>query len=141
MRKKTILTVVVALVLALGINARGPMLRVMQQDDSQAEDTTVKVQEDVINEASIVDEVIWVVGDEPILKSDVEAMRLQGEAEGIHFPGDPDCSIPEQIAVQKLYLHQAAIDSIEVTESEISMNVEQQINYWLQLVGGSKEKL
>ena len=141
MRKKTILTVVVALVLALGINARGPMLRVMQQNDSQAEDTTVKVQEDVINEASIVDEVIWVVGDEPILKSDVEAMRLQGEAEGIHFPGDPDCSIPEQIAVQKLYLHQAAIDSIEVTESEINMNVEQQINYWLQLVGGSKEKL
>ena len=141
MRKKTILTVVVALVLVLGINARGPMLRVMQQNDSQAEDTTVKVQEDVINEASIVDEVIWVVGDEPILKSDVEAMRLQGEAEGIHFPGDPDCSIPEQIAVQKLYLHQAAIDSIEVTESEINMNVEQQINYWLQLVGGSKEKL
>ena len=28
---------------------------------------------------SIADEVIWVVGDEPILKSDVEIMRLQGE--------------------------------------------------------------
>ena len=58
---------------------------------------------------SIVDEVIWVVGDEPILKSDVEQMRLQASMEGVRFKGNPDCSIPEQIAVQKLFLHQAAI--------------------------------
>lgn len=141
MRRKTILTVALALALAMGINARGPMLRMMQQDDSQANDSVPKVQEEVLNEASIVDEVIWVVGDEPILKSDVEAMRLQAEVEGVHFQGNPDCTIPEQIAVQKLYLHQAAIDSIEVTEAEINQNVEQQINYWLQMVGGSKEKL
>ena len=141
MRRKTILTVALALALAMGINARGPMLRMMQQDDSQANDSVPKVQEEVLNEASIVDEVIWVVGDEPILKSDVEAMRLQAEVEGVHFQGNPDCTIPEQIALQKLYLHQAAIDSIEVTEAEINQNVEQQINYWLQMVGGSKEKL
>ena len=66
-------------------------------------------------------------------------MRLL--AEGVRFPGDPDCAIPEQIALQKLYLHQAAIDSIEVTESEVNQSVDQQINYWLQMVGGSKEKL
>lgn len=93
-----------------------------------------------IPETSIVDEVIWVVGDEPILKSDVEAMRLQAEAEGIPLKGDPDCTIPEQIAVQKLYLHQAAIDSIEVTESEVAQGVDQQIERWIQLVG-SQEKL
>ena len=80
------------------------------------------------------------IGDEPILKSDVEAMRLQSEAEGVRWQGDPDCSIPEQMAVQKLFLHQAAIDSIEVTESEISQGIEDQINYWVQLVG-SQEKL
>ena len=67
---------------------------------------------------SVVDEVIWVVGDEAILKSDVEAMRIQAQQEGVRWKGDPDCAIPEQIAVQKLYLHQAAIDSIEVTEAE-----------------------
>ena len=54
-----------------------------------------------INEGSVVDEVIWVVGDEAILKSDVEVTRLQAEAEGIKYTGDPDCSIPEQIAVQE----------------------------------------
>lgn len=91
-------------------------------------------------EHSVVDEVIWVVGDEPILKSDVEIMRLQGEMEGVKWHGDPDCSIPEQIAVQKLFLHQAAIDSVEVTESEIAQNIEMQINRWIQQAG-SKEKL
>ena len=73
-----------------------------------------------IPETSIVDEVIWVVGDEPILKSDVEMMRLQSEAEGVTWNGNPDCVIPEQLALQKLFLHQAAIDSIEVTESEVN---------------------
>lgn len=91
-------------------------------------------------ENSIVDEVIWVVGNEPILKSDVEALRLQAEAEGVRFEGNPDYSIPEEIAVQKLFLHQAALDSIEVKESEVSQGVEQQINRWIQ-IAGSKEKL
>lgn len=135
------MTVAFAATLALGISARGSVMRMAQQNDLQTNDSTAKVQEESLNEASIVDEVIWVVGDEPILKSDVEAMRLQAEVEGVHFQGNPDCTIPEQIAVQKLYLHQAAIDSIEVTEAEINQNVEQQINYWLQMVGGSKEKL
>lgn len=89
---------------------------------------------------SIVDEVVWVVGDEAILKSDIEQMRLQTAQQGIRFKGNPDCAIPEQIAVQKLFLHQAAIDSIEVTESEISMGIDQQIEDWTQMAG-SREKL
>ena len=104
-------------------------------------DSTAVVQETPLNEASVIDEVIWVVGDEAILKSDVETMRLQAEMEGVRFSGNPDCTIPEQIAVQKLFLHQAAIDSIEVTEADISQAVEQQINYWIQVAGGSREKL
>ena len=83
---------------------------------------------------------IWVVGDEAILKSDVEVTRLQSEADGIKFVGDPDCSIPEQIAVQKLFLHQAAIDSIEVSESEVMQGIDDQINYWVSMIG-SREKL
>ena len=89
---------------------------------------------------AIVDEVIWVVGDEAILKSDVEAMRIQGQQEGLRWKGDPDCSIPEQIAVQKLYLNQALIDSIEVTESEITQGVEQYLDNMIQAIG-SREKL
>lgn len=105
-----------------------------------ANDTTNVKKDFVTNERSVADEVIWVVGDEAILKSDVEALRLQSEAEGVKFKGNPDCSIPEQIAVQKLFLHQAAIDSLTVTEAEISQGVEDQINNWINIIG-SREKL
>lgn len=89
---------------------------------------------------NVVDEVIWIVGDEAILKSDVEAMRKQAEEEGTRWSGDPDCVIPEQLAVQKLYLHQAAIDSIEVTDADVAAEVEQYLEYWTNLAG-SREKL
>lgn len=102
--------------------------------------THAKTVSDSTNVQSIVDEVIWVVGDEAILKSDVESMRLQAQQEGVHWNGDPDCAIPERIAVQKLYLHQAAIDSIEVTEADVAVGVEQQIDYMISVIG-SREKL
>ena len=67
-------------------------------------------------------------------------MRLQAAMEGIKLKGDPDCAIPEMLAVQKLYLHQAAIDSLEVSEGDITQGVEQQINYMINAAGG-REKL
>lgn len=89
---------------------------------------------------NVIDEVVWVVGDEAILKSDVENMRLQMQYEGERMSGDPYCVIPEQIAVQKLYLHQAKLDSIIVTDSQIMQNVDQWINYVMNQIG-SKEKM
>lgn len=90
---------------------------------------------------TIVDEVVWVVGDDAILRSDVEAMRMQAAMEGVKWSGNPDCTIPEQIAVQKLFKHQAQIDSIEVTDADVAAEVEQQIAYWLEMVDGSRERL
>ncbi|MBQ6377788.1 MAG: peptidylprolyl isomerase [Prevotella sp.] len=96
---------------------------------------------DSVSVGTVIDEVIWVVGDEAILKSDVEMMRMQAAMEGVKWSGDPDCTIPEQIAVQKLFKHQAIIDSIEVTDADVAQEVEQQINYWLEMVDGSRERL
>ena len=124
----------VLLISVAGVRA-GVMKSEVRTDDS----VSLAVAED-IPESSIADEVIWVVGDEPILKSDVEMMRLQGDAEGIKWNGNPDCAIPEQIAVQKLFLHQAAIDSIEVSESDVARELDNQINRWIMLAG-SREKL
>ena len=141
---KTILLPAAVLAVALSVSAGGLRLprpvNIGTSADSAVTDT-VKNIEVPIHQASIIDEVIWVVGDEPILKSDVENMRMQAEADGVHWNSDPDCSIPEQLAMQKLFLHQAAIDSIEVTESEISNDVEQQLNMWIQNTGGSREKV
>lgn len=113
----------------------------MKRMAKKAPADSVKVEKEAeVPEACVIDEVIWVVGDEPILKSDVETMRLQSQMEGLRWENDPDCAIPEQMAVQKLFLHQAAIDSIEVSESEVTASVDEQINYWISMAG-SKEKL
>lgn len=123
-----------------GLTASGNRGNVNTTDTVETGSVASQEAEQPLYEPSVVDEVIWVVGDEPILKSDVEVMRLQAEMEGLKLKGDPDCAIPEMIAVQKLYLHQAAIDSIEVTESEVTQGVEQQINYLINAAGG-QEKL
>lgn len=89
---------------------------------------------------NVIDEVVWVVGDQAILKSDVEAERIRAQYEGQKWDGDPYSVIPEQMAIQKLYMHQAAIDSIEVSDSEVMQRVEQQMSWYVQQIG-SKEKM
>lgn len=88
----------------------------------------------------IIDEVIWVVGDEAILRSEVEEERLRAQYEGQPINGDPYCVIPEQLAVQKLFLHQAIIDSVEANESSVSHQVDMRLNYYINQIG-SKEKM
>ena len=124
----------------LGATAMGSHAVMNPMTADQDSVVTQKPVEQKLHPQSVVDEVIWVVGDEAILKSDVEMLRLQAAQEGTRWNGDPDCAIPEQIAVQKLFLQQAAIDSIEVSESEISSGIDQQINYWIEMAG-SREKL
>jgi peptidyl-prolyl cis-trans isomerase SurA len=89
---------------------------------------------------NVIDEVVWVVGDEPILRSEVEAQRLQAQYQGVKFNGDPYCVIPEQLAVQKLFLHQADLDSIVVSDNDVVGDVDRKINNDISQVG-SKEKL
>ena len=131
---------IAAILLCAGIGAnaqrgKGLVIDAKSQPDTSAVAISDTAQSRAVDadfkapEHSVVDEVIWVVGDEPILKSDVEMTRLQGEAEGVTWHGDPDCAIPEQIAVQK-----------QVTEGEIAQNIDMQINRWIQQAG-SKEKL
>lgn len=89
---------------------------------------------------NVIDEVVWVVGDEAILKSEVEEERLRAQLSGRKFDGDPYCVIPEELALQKLFLHQAAIDSIEVSESDVLRQVDYQMNYYVSEMG-SREKV
>jgi peptidyl-prolyl cis-trans isomerase SurA len=86
---------------------------------------------------NVVDEVVWVVGDDAILRSDVERVR---NAYGHSISGNPYCTVPEQLAVQKLFLHQAELDSIDVSEQEVLGQLERQVNWYIDQIG-SKEKM
>ncbi len=88
-------------------------------------------------QSHIIDQVVWVVGDEAILLSDVEGVRNDY---GANISGNPYCVIPEQLAIQKLFLHQAVIDSVDATDAEVNRYVEQFLNDRI-LMAGSKEKL
>ena len=83
---------------------------------------------------NVVDEVIWVVGDEPILLSDVEEARISAELSEQPVT-NPYCTIPEQLAVRKLFLHQAAIDSVTVSEGDIIRGVDARINEYISVYG------
>lgn len=89
---------------------------------------------------NVIDEVVWVVGDDAILKSEVEEARLNAIYERRQFDRDPYCVIPEEIAVQKLFLHQAELDSIEVSESEVIQQVDYMTNVYITNLG-SREKM
>lgn len=91
-------------------------------------------------ESNVIDEVLWVVGDEAILRSEVEQERKSMLYQGEKIDGDPYGVIPEQMAIQKLFINQAILDSIEVTDEQVDQQLDAQINYMLQQTG-SKEKL
>jgi peptidyl-prolyl cis-trans isomerase SurA len=94
----------------------------------------------VVAQDNVIDEVIWIVGEEAVLRSEVEEERLRAQYEGQPIAGDPYCVIPEQLAIQKLFLHQAELDSIEVNESSVSSQVDMRMNYYISQIG-SKEKM
>lgn len=89
---------------------------------------------------NIIEEVAWMVGDQPIYKSEIEEAYQQMLYEKTPVNGDPYCVVPEQLAIEKLFLHQADMDTVEVQESMVSLSVDQRINYLITNLG-SKEKL
>lgn len=77
---------------------------------------------------NVVDEVAWIVGDETILLSDIERQKLFYESMGQSFQGNARCRIPEQMAIQKLFLNQAVIDSVYPNDAMVT----QAVNQWLE---------
>jgi peptidyl-prolyl cis-trans isomerase SurA len=89
---------------------------------------------------NVIDRVEWVVGDKAILRSDIEESIRYWISNGRKFDADPYCVVGEDLAIQQLFLHQAAIDSVEVDEGRIMRQVEAQMEYVIREIG-SKEKL
>lgn len=89
---------------------------------------------------NVAEEVAWWIGDQPILKSDVEEMYQNMLYENPNIGGNPYCIVPENIAIEKLFLHQAELDSVEVQSSMIQSEVERRINYMIANLG-TQEKL
>lgn len=90
---------------------------------------------------NVVDKIVAIVGDEIILKSDIENAFLQEQGRGlISASSDFKTELLEQQLVQKLLLAQAQVDSVFVTEDEVENALSGQIEYFISNIG-SQERL
>ena len=94
----------------------------------------------VFAQDNVIDQVVWVIGDEAVLKSDIEQKKMFDLQEGRKFDGEPNCIVSEELAIQKLYMHQAALDSITVSDADVIPHLDAQENQYIAAIG-SKEKL
>ncbi len=89
---------------------------------------------------NVAEEVAWTIGDDPIYKSEIEQTYRDMQQDREDINGDPYCVIPEMMAIQRLYLHQADIDTVVVQDSQVQLQVDQQINFLINNLG-SREKV
>lgn len=98
--------------------------------------TLLLVTAGVFAQVKNVDRVIAVVGERPILFSDVETQRYQLINSKQDLGPDAQCLILEQLLFQNLLLTQADIDSVEVSDAQINGELESRIKYFERLLGG-----
>lgn len=88
----------------------------------------------------VIDEIVAVVGDAPIFKSEIETQALQMRSQGYYSNRDINCDVLEEMLFQKLLLKQAIKDSVEVTISEVDNELERRLGVFINQLG-SQQKL
>ena len=88
----------------------------------------------------VIDQILAVVGSNPILKSDIETAAINNQAQGITLQGDSKCVILEQLLEQKLLLAEAELDTlIVVGDNQINQQMDRRMNYFIENIGLEKE--
>jgi len=87
----------------------------------------------------IIDQIVAVVGGNIILKSDIEDMAINQQAQGITSEGDMKCEILENMLIDKLLIAEAELDTlIEVTDSQVNQQMDAQMQAYIQHFGSEK---
>ena len=86
----------------------------------------------------VIDQVVAIVGENPILYSEIQGQKLQLLQQGVELKEDIDCYLLDEFMTQQLLIHQAEIDSIEVTEEMVKIELDQRIQYFSAQVGGTE---
>lgn len=88
----------------------------------------------------VIDQIVAVVGSNPILKSDIETGVIQMQAQGATSQGDSKCEMLEQLLEQKLLLAEAELDTlIIVSDNQINQQMDRRMNYFIENIGSEKE--
>lgn len=94
----------------------------------------------IMAQDKIIDQIVAIIGSNIILKSDIESINLQNQAQGITSEGDMKCDILENLLIDKLMVAEAELDTnIIVTDNQINQQLNVRIDYFLQHLGSEKE--
>lgn len=86
-------------------------------------------------ERVVIDEVVGVVGNAALLKSDVFNQRRQMESQRVNLGSKPDCTVLDEALLQKLFYYQALVDSLEVTDDQIERTLNQRMAFFVSQIG------
>ena len=93
----------------------------------------------VIAQDKVVDQIVALVGGNIILKSEIERMHIEQQAQGVTTEGDMKCEILENFLVDKLLVAEAELDTlIEVTPSQVNQRMDQQLAMYVSYIGSEK---
>jgi len=88
----------------------------------------------------VVDQIVGVVGNNIILKSEIEEMFKQQQAQRLTSEGDMKCEILEDFLVDKLLVAEALLDTdIVVTDNQINQNLDGRLQMFIAHFGSEKE--
>ena len=90
------------------------------------------------SQPTVIDEVVAVVGNHIIKKSDVEKQYLQYVSQGNTETGGLRCAIIENLLLQKLLVQQAAIDSVEASDAQVEAELDKRIRYFVRQIGSEQ---
>lgn len=89
----------------------------------------------------VIDQIIAIIGNEVILKSDIENQYIQIMSQGYDSEeSDLKCDVLEELMFQKLLYLQAIQDSVEVTDKEIDTELDRRLGVFINQLG-SEAKL
>jgi peptidyl-prolyl cis-trans isomerase SurA len=87
------------------------------------------------SEFQLLDGIVAVVGDEIILNSAIEDRALQARIEGGEVDESNKCGFLEELLFEKLLLHNARLDSLEVSDGEVMDEIERRLAYYIKMLG------
>ena len=93
----------------------------------------------VLSQDKVVDQIVAIVGSNIVLKSDIEKMAIDQQAQGITSQGDMKCEILENFLIDKLMIAEAELDTlIEVTDSQVNQQMDGQMQMYISHFGSQQ---
>ncbi|HRH66408.1 MAG TPA: peptidylprolyl isomerase, partial [Bacteroidia bacterium] len=92
-----------------------------------------------VSAQQVIDQVMAVVGDKILLRSDIEKQYVQFTAQGMETGENTRCLIFDQLLMQKLMLNQADIDSVTVPEAQVEGELDRRMRYYIRQIGSEAQ--